>query len=198
MTQVKPPSNMLLSRPGFFWRSLLPSRRLARKSMPSSQRFRMLLNNLGPVDLGVYAISRFAWIFLRGWATVGSPAQGILSRTKSMSRPLTIVLSAVALLGQVSVASVALAGGGGFHGAWGSHFSGGHGAFSGRFGRLAGPRRFFNRFGIPGEIVGYPGDLYDGSSSYGGYPAGQDCVVERLPISTPYGLGWRTFTICPN
>jgi hypothetical protein len=118
-----------------------------------------------------------------------------------MLRPLAIVLSAAALLGQVFVATVALAGGGGGYGAWGGHFSGGHGvgpAFPGRFGRFAGPGRFFGRFAVPGEFGGYSSGFYDGSFPYGAYPPGQDCVIERVPINTPYGLGWRTFSICPN
>jgi len=121
-----------------------------------------------------------------------------------MSRPFTIVLLAAAVLGQVFVATIAVAAGGGGYGgggaypAWGGHFSGGYGGFPGRFGRFAGPRRFFNRFAVPGGVGGYSSGFYDGSFPYGGYPPGQDCVIERVPINTPYGLGWRTFSICPN
>jgi hypothetical protein len=30
------------------------------------------------------------------------------------------------------------------------------------------------------------------------YPAGTECVFERRPITSVYGLGWRNFIVCNN
>jgi hypothetical protein len=122
-----------------------------------------------------------------------------------MSRSLTLIVLSAVMLGQVLVAQVAFGAGGG-HGfgggfgyhSWGGHF-GGHGwpGFYNRFGRFGGPNRFNNQAIVPGEIIGTPFGYDDPSLLGGAYP-GQACYLERRPVNTLYGLGWRTFSVCLN
>jgi len=51
----------------------------------------------------------------------------------------------------------------------------------------------FARAAVPiglGPVFPYP--------FYGYYPAGAECVFERLPVTSIYGLGWRNFIVCDN
>lgn len=52
------------------------------------------------------------------------------------------------------------------------------------------------RFARPAGVgVVFPFDYYP---FYDDYPVGPECALERRPISSIYGLGWRNFIICSN
>ena len=128
-----------------------------------------------------------------------------------MLRPLTTALAAAAVFFQASVLSDALARGGfagrgvaqvygyrtgpaQFNGAHGLHpafqtapFGGLHQFHATRNGQLSG-----------GVVVGFPYDSYDDFLPNGDYLPAEGCVLERRPVSTLYGLGWRNFNVCFN
>ncbi len=112
-------------------------------------------------------------------------------------RPLVafVILMSALLTPIYANAGASAAIGHGFGGSFGS--AGHHHFYGGRFGNSWGTRS--------GVIVGYPGGFIDDPLSYGVYPGfgggvpfGGTCVTDRIPISTLYGLGWRTVTSCSN
>ncbi len=122
-----------------------------------------------------------------------------------MLRPLTIVLAITAFLGQAAFVTEALARGGAahtigqvynyqFNAAPGAHPAFQAAPFRGPFGFHAIRNgRFPN-----GVVVGYPYEWLDDFLPNGDLLPQQGCVLERRPVSTLYGLGWRTFNVCFN
>jgi hypothetical protein len=130
---------------------------------------------------------------------------------RPMVRFLTTALAATALFVQTFVLTDALARGGvaalGMGQAYGFRAGpvpfnaarGVHPAF--QTAPFGDPRRFHalrNAQFPGGVVVGFPFDSYDDFLPVGDYLPEQGCILERRPVNTLYGLGWRTFNLCFN
>jgi hypothetical protein len=128
-----------------------------------------------------------------------------------MLRFLTTALAATALFFQTFVVTDALARGGVAARNMGQAYGFRAGPVQFNAARVAHPNFQTAPFGVlrrfhalrngqfpGGVVVGFPFDSYDDFLPVGDYLPEQGCILERRPVTTLYGLGWRTFNLCFN
>ena len=119
--------------------------------------------------------------------------------TASMLRSIYLALATVAFLALTFLTGDARAGDVGS--STGAEYLGGVFEPLGSFNIQApifGTSRFygapFPRAAVPAGV----GPAFPYSSFYGYYPADAECIFERVPVKSIYGLGWRNFIVCDN